>query len=141
MAKTYCEWRDARLPTEAEWEKAARGTDERVYPWGNQISCDNANYYKCNGDTTSVGSYSSGVSPYGIFDMAGNVWEWVSSLYQNYPYSATDGRENLTASGSRALRGGAWNHLDVNVRASSRSWVDPSYFDNFVGFRCSRSLP
>jgi len=141
MAKNYCEWRAGRLPTEAEWEKAAHGTDGRVYPWGNSISCSFANYYNCTGDTTKVGSYANGASPYGVFDMAGNVWEWVSSLYQSYPYSATDGRENLTASGSRALRGGAWDNYDFDMRASYRDRLVPFNFLGDVGFRCSRSLP
>lgn len=146
QAITYCEWRDASLPSEAQWEKAAKGTDGRTYPWGEDISCNKANYYdgnkSCGGDTTKVGSYLNGVSPYGTYDMAGNVWEWVSSLYQPYPYSPSDGREDLSSSGLRALRGGSWFSYDNVVRSAYRSNVGaPDIILNFVGFRCARSLP
>lgn len=140
MAKTYCEWRDVRLPTEAEWEKSALGTNRRSYPWGNDISCDKANYYVCNIGITAVGSYESGKSPYGLYDMAGNVWEWVSSLYKPYPYDANDGREDMSSSGGRVLRGGSWiNDFDYGARSAYRNEFLPDFFNGFVGFRCARS--
>jgi len=146
MARTFCEeWRGARLPSEAEWEKAARGTDGRAYPWGEGISCDQANYDGdpdpfnfCVGDTSEVGSYESGKSHYGLYDMAGNVFEWTSSLNKPYPYDATDGREDLAGNGSRVIRGGAWSEGANDQTVFYLSWIGPNLSESAIGFRCAK---
>jgi formylglycine-generating enzyme required for sulfatase activity len=133
MAKSYCEWRGDKLPSEAQWEKAARGTDGRIYPWGDNIDCSFANYYwvspdyllwktqhYCAGDTTRVGSYEGGKSPYGLYDMIGNVSEWVAdwdgARYE--PNSLLINPIGPDTGVYRMTRGG--------------SWRDASFYDSFL---------
>ncbi len=143
-AKAYCEYYQNRLPTEVEWEKAGRGTDARPFPWGDEIYPENANYYSSHdlfekiagglGDTTPVGFYNGktydgfetfdSASPYGIYDMAGNVWQWTGDVYENAHY--------------RYMRGGSKADYAYNLRVWTRNNAGPDYHSPNVGFRCVR---
>jgi eukaryotic-like serine/threonine-protein kinase len=146
-AVAFCQWasqvtgRKIRLPSEAQWEKAARGTDGRLFPWGN----DEPNAYRLNydmniKDTTPVGKYSpAGDSPYGAADIAGNVLQWTSSLYKSYPYNGNDGREDQNIRDARVLRGGGPFDVRWAVRSAGRNKNNPDFHFVFVGFRIAVS--
>jgi len=142
-ANEFCYLRNAQLPTEREWEYASRGVESWIYPWGNEFIDDNAVFSSNSGNQTSeVGGRPNGASWVGAMDMSGNVWEWTSSLYEDYPYDVDDGREADTGERMnvlRVLRDGGFPNVADNLRSASRIWVNPSYMGSFVGVRCARS--
>lgn len=169
-AVAFCLWArqvtglPIRLPSEPEWEKAARGTDGRIYPWGNQWEENRANTYESKiGSTTPVGQFSpAGDSPFGIAEVAGNVQQWTASIFGDYPYDPSDGREvyvydldspalfprfyetggtmiatsGEAAAGKTVIRGGSWREMHLTSRSAYRGWAAPLHRSDDTGFRC-----
>lgn len=150
-AVACCDWLSSevnlalRLPSEAEWERAARGDDTRIYPWGDQADPTMMNIKESmRGGLALVGSYPQAASPFGVYDLAGNIWEWTSSLQKSYPYNADDGREARQpapeADRRRIMRGGCWGNPGHFARNTCRFRLHPERSTHLLGFRLAYSL-